>query len=56
MLATDDVVYLMRKVRIAFVKQAILAAKGSAFSDGSAKLLAYVTGQAVCVAAPAPWP
>src|SRR5258708_38028623 len=54
MFAANDVVYLMRRVRIAFMKKAILTAKGGAFCDESPKRLAYVTGQAACVAVPEP--
>lgn len=53
MFAANDVVYLMRRIRIVFVKEAILTAKGGAFCDESPQRLAYVTGQAVGVAVPA---
>jgi hypothetical protein len=33
MFAVNDVVYLMRRVRIAFMKKAILTPKGGAFCD-----------------------
>jgi len=56
MFAANDVVYLMRRVRIAFMKKAILTSKGGAFCDESPQRLTYVTGQAACVAVPAPWP
>jgi hypothetical protein len=35
MLAADDVIDLMRRIRIVFVKEAILAAVGRAFGDES---------------------
>ena len=46
MLAADDVVDLMRRIRIAVVEQAVLTAKGGAFCDESPQGIAYVTGQA----------
>ena len=33
MFSADDVVYLMRRIRIAFMKKAILTSKGGAFCD-----------------------
>ena len=56
MFATDDVVYLVWRVRIVFMKEAILTAIASAFCNESPQRLAYVTAQAGCVAAPAPSP
>ena len=56
MFAANDVVYLMRRVRIVFMKKAILTAKDGAFCDESPQRLAYITGQAACAAVPAPWP
>jgi len=35
MFAADDVVYLMRRIRIVFVKEAILASVAGAFYDES---------------------
>jgi hypothetical protein len=35
MFAADDVVYLMRRIRIIFMKEAILASVGGAFCDES---------------------
>jgi hypothetical protein len=56
MFAANDVVYLMRRVRITFMKKAILTPKCGAFCDESPQRLTYVAGQAACVAVPAPWP
>jgi len=56
MLTADDVVNLMRRIRIAFVKEAVLTPKGSALCDESTQRFAYVTGQAGCADAPGPWP
>jgi hypothetical protein len=56
MFATDDVVYLVSRVRIVFMKEAILTAIASAFCYESPQRLTYVTAQAGCVAAPAPSP
>ena len=56
MFATDDVVYLVWRVRIVFLKGAILTAIASPFCDESPQRLTYVTAQAGCVAAPAPSP
>lgn len=53
MLTADDVVNLMRRIRIAFVKEAILTSKARAFCDESTQRLVYVTGQTACVDAPA---
>lgn len=56
MFAANDVVYSMRRIGIAFMKEAILTPICGSFCDESPERLAYVTGQAVCVAVPAPWP
>ena len=56
MFAANDVVYLMRRIRIVFVKEAILTAKGGAFCDESPQRLAYVTAQVGCADVPAPLP
>lgn len=55
-LTTNDVVDLMRRIRIVFVKKTILTAVRGAFCDESAQWLVYVSWQAVCVAVPALWP
>ncbi len=56
MFAADNVIYLMRRIRIVFMKQAILTPKDGALCDESPQRLAYVTCQAACVVVPAPWP
>src|SRR4051794_33624336 len=56
MFAAADVVYLMRRIRIVFVKEAILAPIANAFCDESPQRLAYVISQAGCVGVPAPSP
>jgi hypothetical protein len=56
MFTANDVAYLVRRVRIAFMKKAIFTSKGGAFCDESPQRFTYVTGQAACVAVPAPWP
>ena len=56
MLTTNNMVDLMRRIRIVFVKKAILAAIRGALGDESAQRLVYVNWQAVCVAVPALWP
>ena len=56
MFAADNVVYLMRRIRIVFVKQAILTSVGGAFCDNSPQPIVYVTSQAANVAARAPSP
>ena len=56
MFAADDVVYLVWRVPIVFMKEAMLTAIASTFCDESPQRLTYVTAQAGCVAAPAPSP
>jgi hypothetical protein len=56
MFAANDVVYLVRRIRIIFMKKAILTPVSSAFCHESPQRLAYVTCQAACVAVPAPLP
>lgn len=56
MFPADDMVDLMRRIRIVFVKEAILTSVGGAFCDESPQGIAYVTGQVACVAVPAPLP
>ena len=56
MFAIDDVVYLVWRVRIVFMKEAVLTAIASAFCDEPPQRLTYVTAQARYVAALAPSP
>jgi hypothetical protein len=56
MFTADDVVYLMRRVRVVLVKVTILTPVAGAFCDESPQRLADVSSQAECVGAPAPWP
>ncbi len=42
--------------RIFFVKEAILTSMSGAQRDKSRNRLAYITSQAACADAPAPWP
>ena len=55
MFAANDVVDLMRRIRIFFMQEAVLASIGRAFGDESPQRLADVTSQAD-VAVPAPSP
>jgi hypothetical protein len=56
MFAADDVIYLMRRVGIVFVKETILTAMTGALSNESSQRVAYVIAQAACVDALAPSP
>jgi hypothetical protein len=56
MFAADDVIDLMRGIRIVFVKEAILTAVGGTFCDESPQRLAYLTAQAGPIVVRAPLP
>ena len=48
-LAADDVVYLMGRIRIVFMKEAIFAPMRGAFCNESPLRFRYVTCQVACV-------
>jgi hypothetical protein len=48
-LAADDVVYLMRRIRIVFVKKAVLTPVRGAFCNESPLWIPYFISQAACV-------
>ena len=54
MFAAYDVIYLMRRIRVVFVKQAILTPIAGAFRDQSPQGFTDVTSQAGCTAGLAP--
>lgn len=56
MFAAYYVVYLMRRIGVVLMKEAILAPVPGAFSDELPQGLAYVTSQARYTLAPVPWP
>jgi len=56
MFAADDVIDLMRRVGIVFVKQAILAPMPCTLRNESPLRFAYLIRQAPCADAPAPSP
>lgn len=56
MLAADDVVYLMRGIRVVFVKQAVFTPIRSSLRNESPLRFAHLICQAYCVDEPAPSP
>ena len=56
MFAADNVIYLMRRIRVSFVEETIFTAISCAFRDESSQRVAYVIAHAGCAGAPAPSP
>jgi hypothetical protein len=56
MFAANDVIDLMRRIRVTFMDEAILASLFRTLGNRAADGVADVTSQAECVAAPAPSP
>ena len=56
MLPGNDVVYLVGRVGIIFVQQAIFASISSALRNEAAKFFRNISCQAECFGGPAPWP
>lgn len=54
--AANNVIDLMRRVRIVLMQEAVLASVACTFCDRPPQLLAYVTGQVACAVEPEPSP